>query len=167
MHRPKIYLESSVISYLTAKSSEKLGNQFRQEQTRLLWGFRERFELFVSETVVNEIQRGDQKAADLRSEIIEGIPVLPLFDQVELLARVFISANAVPPNAALDAYHIAFAAIHQMDYLVTWNQKHIANSAKLRQIGNLISDFQLKPPVIVTPEQFLYRENLIEFEELP
>jgi len=167
MDRPKIYLESSTISYLTARPTEVLAKKFRQEQTRLWWQYRDRFELFVSETVVEEIQLGDLKAARLRSEIIEGIPVLPRSDQVEMLARVFISANAVPPNAALDAYHIAFAAFHQMDYLVTWNQKHIANPDRLRQIGNLIVDFQLKPPVIVTPEQLLYRENLIEFEDLP
>ena len=167
MHRPKIYLESSTISYLTARASENAGNKFRQERTRLWWEYRDRFELFISKTVVEEIQLGDQKAARLRLEIVEGISVLPRSDQVELLARVFVSAGAVPPSAVPDAYHIAFAAIHQMDYLVTWNQKHIANPDKLRQIGNLISDFQLKPPVIVTPEQLLYKEKLIEFEELP
>ena len=165
MNRPKIYLESSVISYLTARPSEVLIKKLRQEQTRLLWQYRGRYDLFVSETVMDEIRLGDREASQLRSEIIEGIPVLPHSDQVESLAQVFISAKAVPPNAALDAYHIAFAAIHQMDYLLTWNQRHIANPDKLRQIGNLIADFQLKPPVIVTPEQLLYKENLIVFED--
>jgi len=167
MSRPKIYLESSVVSYLTARPSEVLTNQFRQEQTRLVWQYRDRFELFVSKTVIDEIQLGDQEAARLRSETIEGIPILSRSDQVERLAQVFIFAKAGPPNAALDAYHIAFAAIHQMDYLLTWNQKHIVNPDKLRQIGNLIVDFQLKLPLIVTPEQLLYRETLIEFEDLP
>ena len=142
-----------------------LTRKFRQEQTRLWWEYRDRFELFVSETVIDEIRLGDQEAARLRSEIIGGIPVLPHSDQVELLAQVFISVKAVPPNAVADAYHIAFAAIHQMDYLLTWNQKHIANPIKLRQIGNLISDFQLKPPLIITPEQLLFEQNLIEFED--
>ena len=165
MNRPKIYLESSVVSYLTARPSEVLIKKFRQEQTRLLWTYRDRYDLFVSETVLEEIQRGDQEAAQLRSEIIEGIPVLPYSDQVELLALALVSAKAVPPNAAQDAYHIAFAAVHQIDYLLTWNQKHIANPNKLRQIGNLFVDFQLKPPVIVTPDQLLFSENLIEFED--
>jgi len=164
MNRPKIYLESSVISYLTARPSEVLPQKFRQEQTRLWWTYRDRFELFVSETVVNEIQRGDQEAARLRLETVDGIPVLPLSDQVERLAQVFLLANAVPPIAALDAYHIAFAAVHQMDYLLTWNQKHIANSVKRRQMEGLIFGSQLKPPLIVTPDQFLHEQNIIEFE---
>ena len=100
-------------------------------------------------------------------EIVEGIPVLPPSDQVELLAQVFVSTGAVPPNAVLDAYHIAFAAVYQMDYLLTWNQKHIANPVKLRQIEELILGFQLIPPLIITPEQLLYQKNLINFEELP
>ena len=166
MDRPKIYLESSIISYLTARPSENLTNKFRQDRTRLLWTYRDRFELFVSETVMDEIRRGNQEAARLRSEIIEGIPVLPHSAQVESLAQVFISANAVPPNAAQDAYHIAFAAIHQMDYLLTWNQKHIANQVKRRLIEELIFSFRLKQPLIVTPDQLLYEENLIEFEDL-
>jgi len=165
MDRPRIYLESSTISYLTARSSENLAKKFRQERTRLLWQYRDQFELFVSETVKEEIQLGDQEAAQLRLDAIDGIPVLPHSNQVESLAQVFVSAGAVPPNAVLDAYHIVSAAIHQMDYLLTWNQRHIANPDKLRQIGNLIVDFQLKPPLIVTPEQLLYRENLIEFED--
>ena len=85
MHRPKIYLESSVISYLTARSSEELTKKFRQERTRLWWEFRDRFELFLSETVLEEIQRGDLKAAQLRTEIVKGIPVLPYSDRVEQL----------------------------------------------------------------------------------
>ncbi|MCL2118542.1 MAG: type II toxin-antitoxin system VapC family toxin, partial [Planctomycetaceae bacterium] len=152
MQRPKVYLESATISYLTARPSENLANKFRQERTRLWWQYRGRYELFVSETVVNEIQRGDQEAARLRLEIIEGIPVLPHSDQVKLLARVFVSAGAMPPIAVVDAYHIITAAIHQMDYLVTWNQKHLVNPVKRRQIEELILGFQLKPPVIITPE---------------
>ena len=166
MNRPKIYLESSVISYLTARLSEDLTKNFRQEQTRLWWTFRDRYELFVSETVMEEIQRGDEEAARLRMEIANEIPVLSHSDQVELLAQVFVSAKAVPPNAAQDAYHIAFAAVHQMDYLLTWNQRHIANLDKQRQIEGLISGYQLKPPLIVTPDQLLFCENLIEFEDL-
>jgi len=165
MNRPKIYLESATISYLTARPSENLDKKFRQKQTRLWWKYRDRFELFVSETVAEEIKRGNQKAAELRSEIIEGIPVLPHSDQVALLAQVFVSAGAVPPNAVQDAYHIASAAIHQMDYLLTWNQKHIANPVKLRQMEELIFGFQLKPPFIVTPEQLLLEQNLIELED--
>jgi predicted nucleic acid-binding protein len=167
MERPKVYLESSTISYLTARPSEVLVKKFRQEQTRLMWQYRDRFDLFVSETVVEEIERGNKEAAQLRLEIIAGIPVLPRSAQAELMAQVFVAAKAVPPNAEMDAYHIAIAAIHQMDYLVTWNQKHIANPVKRRQIEELILGFQFKPPLIVTPEQLLYEQKIIEYEELP
>ena len=167
MHRPKIYLESSVISYLTARPAEELVKKFRQERTRQWWEFRNHFELFLSEAVLEEIQRGDTGAAQLRMEIVAEISVLPYSEQVELMAQVFVSTKAVPPSAALDAYHIAFAAIHQMDYLLTWNQKHIANPVKQQQLRELISGFQLAPPLIITPEQLLYQKNLIEFEDLP
>jgi hypothetical protein len=167
MNRSKLYLESSTISYLTARPSENLVRKFRQERTRQWWTFCDRFELFISETVINEIRLGDPEAARLRLEMAEGIPVLPHSDQVDLLAQVFISAGAVPPNAIQDAYHIAFSAVCRMNYLLTWNQKHIANSVKLRQMEELIFGFQLTPPLIVTPEQLLYEENLLEDENLP
>lgn len=164
-HRPKVYLESSVISYLTARPSEELTKKFRQEQTRQWWEFRERFELFISETVLDEIRLGDSKASQRRLEVVEGIPVLPHSDQVESLARVFVSVKAVPPKAVVDAYHIISAAIHQMNYLLTWNQKHIANSIKRRQMEELILGFRLTPPLIVTPDQLLYQKKLINLED--
>ena len=167
MNRPKLYLESSTISYLTARPSENLVRKFRQERTRQWWTFRDRFELFISKTVINEIRLGDPEAARLRLEMVDGIPVLPHSDQVDLLAQVFISTGAVPSNAVQDAYHIASSAVCQMNYLLTWNQKHIANSAKLRQMEELIFGFQLTPPLIVTPEQLLYEKNLLEDEGLP
>lgn len=167
MKRPKIYLESSAISYLTARPSEVLVRKFRQERTRLWWEYRDWFDLYLSETVLDEIRLGDPDAARLRVEIVEGIPILPFSEQIGLLAQVFVSAGAVPPNAVQDAYHIASAAVHGMDYLLTWNQKHIANPVKLRQMEELIFGFQLHPPLIVTPEQLLYEENLIDFEDEP
>jgi len=162
MYRSKVYLESSIISYLTARPSEDLTRKFRQEQTRQWWRYRDRFELFLSETVLDEIRLGDPKAAQLRLEIADGIPVLPNSDLVVLLAQVFVSAGAVPPNAVQDALHIASAAVHQMDYLLTWNQKHIANPFKQRQMEELISGFRIKPPLIVTPEHILYEENFLD-----
>lgn len=165
MHRPKVYLESSVISYLTARQSEELAKKFRQQQTRQWWEFREHFELFLSETVLEEIQRGDTEAARLRTEIVEGISILPHSEQVELLAQVFVSAGAIPPKAVLDAYHIVSAAIHQMDFLLTWNQKHIANPVKRRQMEELIFKYRLTPPLIVTPDQLLYQKKLIDLED--
>ena len=165
MHRPKIYLESSVISYLTARPSEELAKKFRQERTRQWWEFRDHFELFVSETVLDEIRLGDPKASQRRLEIVEGIPVLSHFDRVEQLARTFVTAKAVPPKAVFDAYHIISAAIHQIDFLLTWNQKHIANPVKRRQMEELIYEFRLTPPLIVTPDQLLYQKKLIDLED--
>lgn len=82
MDRSKVYLESSVISYLTARPSENLPQKFRQETTKQWWKHKDRYELFISETVIDEIQLGDPKAAQLRQDAIAGIPVLLYSEEV-------------------------------------------------------------------------------------
>jgi len=157
--KPKIYVESSTISYLTARPARDIIINAKQELTRVWWGQRDHYELFISEAVLEEIAEGDPQAAEARLRIIQGITVIALDEHVERLARALLASDAVPAEHKLDAYHIAFAAVHKMDFLVTWNQKHIATEKKRRLIETIIEGFELKPPKLFTPEQHLIFEE--------
>jgi len=166
MKKLRIYLESSTVSYLTARPTEEPIRKAKQILTRRWWEKREFFDLFISESVIEEIGNGDPKAAALRTQAVEGFPVLLLNDHVQRLATTLLLLNVVPLNEEQDAFHIAYAAIYEMDYLVTWNQKHIANQQKRRQLEEIILGLHKKTPYITTPEQFLLLENLTEEDEI-
>ena len=155
MRTKKVYLESSVISYLTARPSKDIKKLVKQRITKDWWKRRSEYDFFISQTVVDEIRRGDAEAAFLRLEAILGIPRLPYLEIVGALVHAFLLSEAVPKDYAEDAFHIAIAAAHQMDVILTWNQKHIANPQKLDSINNIIRGFRLNPLLILTPEQLL------------
>lgn len=157
--KPKIYVESSTISYLTARPSRDIIINAKQELTRQWWELRNRFELFISDTVIEEISEGDPNAVEARLEIIAGISVLLLDDNVDRLAKHFLTSNAVPGNSGADARHIAFAAVFSMDFLITWNQKHIATDRKRKQIEAIIEEFGCKSPKLLTPERHIIFEE--------
>jgi hypothetical protein len=159
--KPKVYLESSTISYLTARPTEEPIRKAKQILTRRWWEHREGFDLYISQTVIDEIADGDPQAAGLRLNVIQGIPILNLDDNVVRLAGTLLAAGALPSHSGADARHIAFAAIFGMDFLVTWNQKHIVAEDKKRQIEAMIEGFGLKPPKLFTPEQHLIFEEII------
>ena len=165
MTKLKIYLESSTISYLTARPTEEPIRKAKQILTRRCWEKRVLFDLFISESVIEEIRKGDPQAAALRTHAVEGIPILSLNHHVQRLAQTLLLLEVVPQNEEQDALHIAYAAVYEMDYLLTWNQKHIANQQKRRQLEEIILGLHLKTPYITTPEQFLLLENLMEEEE--
>ena len=157
--KPKVYIESSTISYLTARPTEEPIRKAKQILTHRWWEQRESFDLYISQTVVDEIGDGDPGAARLRLQAIQGISFLNLDDDVERLANVFLSSGAVPNQAKPDAQHIAYAAVFGMDFLITWNQKHIATEKKRQQIEAIITGFDFKPPKLLTPEQHLIFEE--------
>ena len=154
--RPKVYIESSTISYLTARPTEEPIRKAKQILTRRWWQHRESFDLHISQTVIDEIELGDPNAAALRVQAVEGIPLLPLDDKVVRLAGTLLAVEALPSHSKTDAEHIAYAAVFGMDFLVTWNQRHIATDKKRRQIEAIIEGFGYQPPIIITPEQHLF-----------
>ena len=156
MERPKVYLESSVISYLAARPSRDLLATAHQQVTREWWErSRSRFDLYVSVEVLNEIRRGDPSAAERRQRYVESLPVLEADDPARALAAEILRASALPPKAAADAAHIALATVNGMDFLLTWNCTHIANGIVQRAISRLSRDMGFEPPTIVTPEELM------------
>lgn len=152
--RAKLYVETSVISYLTARPSRDVISLAHQELTREWWGkAQSEFELYASRLVVAEAEVGDPRAAAARLEVLQPITLLAETPESRALARQLIAAGGLPPKAASDALHIAVAAVHGMDYLVTWNCRHIANARMLRFVGDACRQAGYEPPVICTPEE--------------
>jgi len=154
--KPRVYVETTVISYLCARRSRDLVHAAHQEVTWEWWETRRQdFALFVSPVVLREISAGDPIAAARRLEFIEGIDVLNVTDEAIELADALVAEGALPPNAADDAFHIALAAVHGMDYLITWNCKHLANMEIADAVGRVIEDRGFDPPRICVPEELM------------
>jgi predicted nucleic acid-binding protein len=154
--KPRVYLETTVPSYLTAWLSRDLVMAAHQQTTREWWESRRHgFELFVSDLVLEEAGSGDPDAARRRLELLASIPVLDAGQDVDTLAAELMKRVPLPENALADSVHIAIAAVNGMDYLVTWNCTHIANAALRSNIEAVCRQSGYEPPVICTPEELL------------
>jgi predicted nucleic acid-binding protein len=151
----RVYIETSVISYLTAKPSRDLVAAAHQQSTREFWDGRERFEIFVSELVLEECASGDESAAASRLAVAMPIQSLNFNDAVGNLAKELLLKAALPSKAADDAIHVAMAAVHGVDFLATWNCKHIANPATRKRIEQTCIAAGYAPPILCTPEELL------------
>ena len=153
--KPSVYLETSVISYLVARPSRDLIAAARQQLTSIWWQSRNNFHLYVSELVVAEASEGDAERARARLEALRGIKSLSITKDVIELADKLIAQRVPPPTARADALHIAVAAVNGINYLLTWNCKHIANAQMRPRIMNICYDRGHQPPIICTPEELI------------
>ena len=153
--RGRIYLETTVVSHLAARPRRDLRVAAHQQATSEWWTRRRGdFDLFASQLVVEEASAGDEEAAR-RLEYLKGVPLLDLTDQSLALAEKLLADDVVPTEAEQDALHIAVAAVHGMDYLLTWNCRHIANATMRGQIERTCVEAGCDAPVICTPEELL------------
>jgi predicted nucleic acid-binding protein len=151
-----VYIETSILGYLTARSTKDLILAANIEITRDWWEFRRStFTLYISKVVLDEVARGDPEIAANRLKILNGVPLVELNQAVQSLATQFLSRSNLPPKASDDAVHIAAATVHGMDYLLTWNCKHIANAQIQRKLEEVSFDFGYQLPVICTPYELL------------
>jgi predicted nucleic acid-binding protein len=150
------YLDSNVISYLTARPSRDIVTLAHQQLTQEWWDrHRHGFELYISELVVFEIRRGDPAAAYSRLEFVREFPVLRITPETRALADRIFRATTLPDKAAADALHIALAAVNGMDFLLTWNCTHIANGVVLKVVNSICRSSGYEPPIVCTPEELL------------
>jgi predicted nucleic acid-binding protein len=157
--KPAVYLETSLISYATAWPSRDLVVAAHQQVTREWLAVRAQlYDLFISQLVVAEAAGGDEVAARDRAVFLQPIPRLGITDAAGELAATLVESGAVPRKAGEDALHIAVAAVHGMDYLLTWNCKHIANAALRQAIERVCREAGYEPPVICTPEELMNDE---------
>jgi hypothetical protein len=154
--KPKIYVETSIPSYLTARQSDDVRARANRETTLEWWEARRSdFDLFISEFVVAEAGLGDPDAARRRLAVIESIPELEVTEEARSLGKALISEGPIPHRAELDAYHIAVAAVNGMDYLLTWNCTHIANAVMRTGIEAVCRKRGYEPPIICTPQELM------------
>lgn len=154
--KPKVYLETTIVSYLTAWPSREELRAAHQKVTKDWWDNRRaKFELFVSQIVIREASAGDADAASQRLEVLEGLPLLEVTDDVTALAEDLVQRVPFPTKAAADAVHVAIAVVHGMDYLLTWNCTHIANATLRRRIESVCRNRGYEPLVICTPDELI------------
>lgn len=154
--KPKVYIETTVVSYLAARLSRNTTIAARQQATRQFWHeHANRFELVISPTVISEIRRGDAEAVQHRLNLISDVTRLPMSDAISNLTQNLLDTGAVPRNAETDATHIAIAAVHNIEYLATWNYKHIINVHQRRHIEQVCDDNDFRSAIICTPAELI------------
>lgn len=152
--RPKVYIETSVISYLTSKPSRDVVVAAKQQLTREWWSpGRGDVDVYISDLVVAEVRRGDPDAAQARVAAAGDLPVLEATEAARSIAHELVGRGAVPENAAADALHIGIATAEGMDFLVTWNFAHLANAHMRTRIAAVTNELGYRCPVICTPEE--------------
>lgn len=151
-----VYIETSILGYLTARSTRNLILAANIEITKEWWELRRStFTLYTSQAVVNEVAKGDIQIAAQRLEILRGFPLLELNQAVRDLAAQFLARSNLPSKADIDAIHIAAATVHGLDYLLTWNCKHIANAQIQGKLAEISLDFGYELPILCTPYELL------------
>jgi hypothetical protein len=154
--KPKLYIENSIISYLTAYPGRDIITAARQALTRQWWNEkRSDYELYISEFVISEAAAGDPEMATRRIETLTGIAEIELTETTAEFAEILIKEGPLPQKAALDALHIAVAVSGGIEYLLTWNFAHLANATIRNQIERKCRSRGYEPPIICTPEELL------------
>src|SRR3990172_5690979 len=154
--KSKLYLETTTPSYLPSRPSRDLIIAGHQQITREWWHTRRnRFDIYISQFVLDEAKAGDPEAARDRMKAIRDLPLLDITPEVEVLAVSLLESRVIPRRAATDAAHIAIAAVHGMDFLMTWNCVHLANAAIAKAVAGVCREHGLECPVICTPEELL------------
>nr|VFK16126.1 MAG: hypothetical protein BECKLPF1236A_GA0070988_1013915 [Candidatus Kentron sp. LPFa]VFK31862.1 MAG: hypothetical protein BECKLPF1236C_GA0070990_1015015 [Candidatus Kentron sp. LPFa] len=152
-----VYIESSVISYLTARPSRDVVTAARQAITLEWWEEHgTQYEIFLSELVLEEIGSGDSSAAQKRLRIVENVPMLETTGNAVELSKFLIAENAIPETSIEDALHIGIATVQGMDFLLTWNFKHINNANTKERISRIIADSHFKSPILCSPEELAH-----------
>jgi hypothetical protein len=151
-----VYIETTVVSYLTAQPSRDVRVAGHQQTTQLWWAKRRgEFECFVSKMVIDEISDGDPVEAGKRLDAVKDIFVIQVTGEVAVLTRAIMAGGALPPKAVADATHVAAAAVQGIDFLITWNCKHLANAQIVRKVNSICTNLGYRMPVICTPDELL------------
>jgi predicted nucleic acid-binding protein len=154
-----VYLETTFVSYLVALPARDLVIAAHQQVTRDWWQRRRtQFRLVVSQVVLDEISAGDESEVGKRLELVKSLAVLSSSADAEALAAAIVGAGALPQKAVRDAAHIALATVHGVQYLLTWNCRHLANAQISRRVSRICSENGFIMPTICTPEE-LFEET--------
>jgi len=151
-----LYIETSIFGHLTARPTNNLIVAANINITQNWWDeHRSLFTLYVSEIVADEVSQGDPAIANQRLQLVQSLIPLELTEEAFELSEAFLRQSNLPPKASNDALHIALATVYGLDYLLTWNCKHMANAQIQRKLTQISSDLGYVLPVICTPYELL------------
>ena len=154
--KPRVYVETTIPSYLGARPSRDLIVAAHQQITSQWWTTqRVHYWLYVSQFVVDEASEGAPDAVRERLAVLKGLPDLEINEEVRSLAGAIVRAGLIPRKKAADAAHVAVAAVHSMDFLLTWNCQHLANARMETAMRRFCAEQGFSCPVICTPEQLM------------
>jgi len=152
----RVYIETTIPSYLAARPSRDLLQAARQQITHTWWEKeRHDYDLCIAETVLDEVASGDTDAAQRRLSFLQDLPLLDLTEAVRNVAKAILSSGLLPQEATRDAIHIAVSSVHNIDILLTWNCKHIANASIMKELRKVVADCGYELPILCTPEELL------------
>jgi hypothetical protein len=152
----RVYIETTIPSYLAAWPSRDLLQAARQQITHDWWNKqRQNYDLCISQTVVDEAAAGDTDAANRRMPFLQDLPLLDLTEAVNDVAKAIMNSALLPEKATRDALHIAVSSVHSIDILLTWNCRHIANAAIMKELGAIVAKCGYEIPILCTPEELL------------
>lgn len=157
-----VYIETSILGHLTARPTDNLILAANIKITQDWWNdFRGSFVLYASEVVEDEAARGDQEIAARRLNLLQSLMLLELTEEALELAQAFLNQSNLPSKASNDALHIALATVYGLDYLLTWNCKHMANAKIQRKLSQISSKLGYVLPIICTPYELIgYEEEI-------
>lgn len=159
IEKKSIYIETSIPSYLTARPSRDIRAASWQQITTQWWDeCRELYDLFTSGLVLEEAALGDSEAASRRLEVLKSLEELVIDNEAEKLAKSLLDQQAIPVQAKADAIHIAVAAVQQIDYILTWNCRHINNATLKPFVRSVCQNLGYNCPEICTPLELLGEE---------
>jgi hypothetical protein len=154
--KPTVYIETTVVSYYTARPSRDLIAAAHQQTTVEWWeNALPQFSAFISPFVIEECEKGDPKAANRRMTAISSFDVLTVNDEIRKLGDLYFKKTFLPEKAKLDAMHLAVAVFHGMNYIASWNFTHILNPILHKSIISINKDRGLETPFILTPEELM------------
>ncbi len=152
--KEKVYLDSTIPSYIVGKPSGMINIRSWQDISKFWWeNERHKYELYISEVVLSEIELGDPVFAQKRKDLLKDIEILENDSEIDHLAGSLMSYFQFPEKLLRDSYHIAFATRYEMDFLLSWNFSHLVNAHMRLQVGRFTRKLGYNPPDICTPEE--------------
>ena len=163
--KSKVYVETTVVSYLVARPSHDVTLAARQQATQQLWTeYADNFEFIISNIVLSEAREDNIIAAQRRLEVLANLPVLDMSSEAIMLVDKLIDAGTMPQHSRPDAQHIAIATVNSVKYLVSWNYKHIVNETKRNLINEVCRAAGFQPTILCTPMELIEE---IQMKEKP
>lgn len=150
-----VYIETTIVSYLAARPSNNLLQSAYQQQTHQWWSFKKQYKLYAADLVIDEALKGDKEQAENRIKLLDNCELLVTTIEILSIAKQLINHAAPPQKSNADATHIAIAAVNNIDYLLTWNCKHIANPTTFPTIQKTLELLGYKTPILLTPANLL------------